>query len=252
MTDQRDDHELDELLGAYALDAVNDDERRAVDQYLLVNPRARAEVEQHREVASLLAWTGTPAPEGLWDRIAASLEDAAPPPSGELAEVLALDGTAGRRRPTSARSRRSRWVATGAWLATAAAAAVIAVFVVNAVDDGGAPLEAALAEARSDSDSKVATLTSADGTAGGEVVIDENGHGFLVAEQLPSLPENRTWQLWGVVDGEAISLGILGHAPTIEPFTVDGPVTQVIITNEVAGGVITNGNPDGAYGGFVG
>jgi hypothetical protein len=258
MTGPRDEHALDELLGAYALDAVNDDERRAVDDYLLVNPRARAEVEEHREVASLLAWTGTPAPEGLWDRIAAALEDAPPTPKGELAEVLALDRSAGRRRATPAGSGRPRWIATASWLATAAAAAVIAVVVVNAVDDDAgprdatAPLEVALAEARADRDSKQATLTSADGTRGAEVVIDEDGHGFLVAEALPSLPDDRTWQLWGMVDGEAISLAILGHSPQIEPFTVDGPATEVVVTNEVAGGVITDGNPDGAFSGAVG
>ena len=40
-----DTYELDELLGAYALDAVDDDERRRVDDYLEVNPRASAEVQ---------------------------------------------------------------------------------------------------------------------------------------------------------------------------------------------------------------
>ena len=252
-----DERALDELLGAYALDAVDDDERRAIEQYLLVNPRARAEVEEHREVASLLAWTGTPAPEGLWDRISASLEEAAPEPRGELAAVLALDDSRGRARTPSTR-RRSRWVSTAPWIATAAAAAVVAVVVVNDADEPDeqqaieSPLLVALEQARNDEDSIVTTLTSADGVAGGEVVIDEDGHGFLVADQLPSLPDNRTWQLWGVVDGDPISLGILGNSPDIEMFTVEGPVSQVIVTNEVAGGVMTNGNPEGAYGGFVG
>ena len=58
----------------YALDAVDDDERRAVEDYLAANPRARAEVQQHREVATMLAWSGMDAPEGLWDRIVDSLD----------------------------------------------------------------------------------------------------------------------------------------------------------------------------------
>jgi hypothetical protein len=144
------------------------------------------------------------------------------------------------------------------WIATAAAAAVAAVVVVNDGDDSDgqqaidSPLVVALERAREDEGSTIARLTSADGTPGGEVVIDEDGRGFLVADELPSLPENRTWQLWGVVDGTAISLGILGNSPDIAVFTVEGPVSQVIVTNEVAGGVATGGNPDGAYGGFVG
>ena len=43
--DGRRAHPIDELLGAYALDAVDDDERRQVEEYLRTNPRARAEVE---------------------------------------------------------------------------------------------------------------------------------------------------------------------------------------------------------------
>ena len=44
--------ELDALLGAYALDALDEDERREVEAYLADNPRARAEVETHRAVAT--------------------------------------------------------------------------------------------------------------------------------------------------------------------------------------------------------
>jgi len=36
---------IEELLGAYALDAVDANEKRAVEEYLANNPRARAEVE---------------------------------------------------------------------------------------------------------------------------------------------------------------------------------------------------------------
>jgi hypothetical protein len=54
------------------------------------------------------------------------------------------------------------------------------------------------------------------------------------------------------VDGDAISLGILGNSPDLEMFTVEGSVTQVIVTNEPAGGVISGGNLEGSYGGFVG
>jgi anti-sigma-K factor RskA len=252
------DHELDELLGVYALDAVSDEERRAVEEYLLVNPRARQEVEEHREVASMLAWSGTTAPEGLWDRIAATLEDTAPAPSGELAAVLALgDARAAADGRTSARTRRQRRTMAASWVASAAAAAAVAVVVVKVLDEDAvtqdaAPIEAALADARAAGTSRVASLVSADGRLGGEVVIDDEGHGFLVADALPVLPEDRTWQLWGVVDGEAISLGILGHAPRIELFTVDGPVSELIVTNEQHGGVVSNGNLEGSYGGSLG
>ncbi|MDG1786151.1 MAG: hypothetical protein P8H61_09525, partial [Ilumatobacter sp.] len=68
MSDLPDSHDLDELLGAYALDAVSPEEADRVEDYLAINPRAAAEVREHREVATMLAFTGMDAPEGLWSR----------------------------------------------------------------------------------------------------------------------------------------------------------------------------------------
>ena len=84
-------HELDELLGAYALDAVDDAERRRVADYLEVNPRAAAEVQMHRETATMLAFTGMDAPDDLWGRIADEIAEQAPPPGPELAKVLSRE-----------------------------------------------------------------------------------------------------------------------------------------------------------------
>ena len=122
-----DRNDLDELLGAYALDAVSDEERRAVEEYLLVDPRARQEVAEHREVATLLAWSGTAAPEGLWDRIAAQLDEPAPAPMGRLAEVMSLDqARVEQAAGGSARPSRRRWMSSAAAWAVASAAAAVA------------------------------------------------------------------------------------------------------------------------------
>ena len=53
--------ELQSLLGAYALDAVEDDEARAVERHLQECPRCRAEVANHRETAALMASVGAEA-----------------------------------------------------------------------------------------------------------------------------------------------------------------------------------------------
>jgi anti-sigma factor RsiW len=68
-----------DLLGAYALDAVDDDERQAIERHLDNCAQCRREVAEHREVAGMLASGWLPAPEGLWDRIAGSLEEPPPP-----------------------------------------------------------------------------------------------------------------------------------------------------------------------------
>ena len=98
------DEHLDDLLGAYALDAVDEHERRQVEAYLEADPRARDEVERHREVAAMLAFSGERPPEGLWDRIAGDPRRAA---AG--ARPAARPGHADRAPPTLAgRARRRR------------------------------------------------------------------------------------------------------------------------------------------------
>lgn len=244
-----DEFELDELLGAYALDAVDTDERLAIEQYLAVDPRARREVEEHREVATILAWSTMTAPDGLWDRIASNLDEAPPRPSGELASVLSLD------RARHDRPARRRWQNLGSWAVASAAAAVVAVLVVNSVANQGpeeSPLAVVVAEARADRDSITADLVRADGAVGGEAIIDQDGHGFLIGATLPELPADLTYQLWGVIGDQVISLGVLGHNPEIELFSAGAPVSQLVVTIERAGGVVSNGNPDGAYAGTLG
>jgi Anti-sigma-K factor rskA len=63
------DTDLDSLLGAYALDALDDIDRARVDRYLVTSPRARAEVDEHLHVAMMLGNSAGPAPLALWDRI---------------------------------------------------------------------------------------------------------------------------------------------------------------------------------------
>ncbi|MCU1361146.1 MAG: hypothetical protein JWN99_2435 [Ilumatobacteraceae bacterium] len=236
--------ELDQLLGAYALDAVSDDERRRVEDYLAVNPRARQEVQEHREVATVLAWSGTSAPEGLWDRIASSLDEPAPTPTGELAAVLSPD-------THRARARGWGWK-LAPWSMAAAAAAIVTFVAINAFDnDNHAPIQEAVDAAEADRDSMTTTLVRADGQVGAQAIIDQDGHGYLLGDQLPELGADQTYQLWGVIGGNVISLGVLGNNPETELFSAGAPVSALVITIEHAGGAVSNGNPDGAYAGDV-
>jgi hypothetical protein len=241
--------DIEELLGAYALDAVDDDERYAVDQYLATNPRARSEVQQHREVATLLSFSGAPAPDGLWDRIAGSLEDRPPRPGPELAKVLPLD----RRRQTGrpGRAPSGRWLGA---LGGAAAATVIAVLGFLVVDqsreiDRLRPqaaenmLAEAYGQALADPLATRVQLVSEDGSARAQATIEPNGVGFLSATGLPELPADRTYQLWGVIDGKVISLGVLGNRPELLVFTADDGLSALVITEEERGGVPVSENP---------
>jgi len=236
-----DTYDLDELLGAYALDAVDADEKRRVEDYLEVNPRASAEVQAHREVATMLAFTGMDAPDDLWGRIAGEIGEQAPPPGPELAKVMSMDD----------HPRRRRMAAVAPWIAAGAAAAIIGFFAIGLADRADAPndpMANALEIARGDRDSVTTTLVSDASEASAEAIIDQDGHGFVVARNLPTLPDDQTYQLWGVVDdGQVISLGIFGPNPEIETFTVEGSVSALAITIEQAPGVVADGNPAGAF-----
>lgn len=94
MSETRSHEEIEEALGAYALDAVEPEEAAAIELHLRDCPRCRTEVAQHREVAAKLGYAGSPAPEALWLRIRESLEEA--PPALRLAPRI-LDGIAGSR-----------------------------------------------------------------------------------------------------------------------------------------------------------
>ena len=118
--------ELDELLGAYALDAVDDDEREQLEAYLERTPAARSLVAEYRETAALLAHGGTEAPAGLWERISRALEEEPPRlAAGAGAEVIRLE---------SRRARLARRVAIVAGVAAAVVA--VAVLSVRVVQQG--------------------------------------------------------------------------------------------------------------------
>jgi anti-sigma factor RsiW len=76
--------EIQELLGAYALDAVDKETAALVEQHLTTCVRCSVEVSQHHEVAGLLANSGGASPASLWDGIA-SQHDGGVEPSSWLA-----------------------------------------------------------------------------------------------------------------------------------------------------------------------
>jgi anti-sigma factor RsiW len=192
MSRSRTHDELAELLGAYALDAVDDTdgEREAVRLHLLDCARCRAEVAQHREVAALLAHTGEPAPAAVWDRITAAIEGEAPPAPQPLLRAV---------RPSPA--PRPRWWSRPLMGAAAAAIVVIAALGWLAFDanrrlddlEGDRGVAAAMADALRDPASTVVDL---EGGVSARAVLDDG-----------------TYQLWGATGGELVSLGVLGRDP---------------------------------------
>lgn len=232
MASQLTHSELQELLGAYALDAVEPDEAAAIETHLTECPRCRAEVAEHREAATLLAFAGSPAPDALWDRVAGALDE--PPPPLGLAPVVPM-------RPRRAGPTRALVAAV------AVAAAVIAALGVEVVrqdhridrlaavtDQRG--LEQAAAAAAVAPGARTVRLRSGDGRQTADAIVLPDGRGYLVQARLPAVAAGHTYQLWGIVAGQPISLGLLGGDPAISSFRAVGPLSALAITAEAEGG----------------
>jgi hypothetical protein len=95
-------------------------------------------------------------------------------------------------------------------------------------------------------DRETVRLSSRGSTSVGRVtvVLTKSGTGFVEAQGLSSLPKTETYQLWGVIGSQTISLGLLGSDPTVVPFSVAGnmSVEGLAITAEPSGGVVQSSN----------
>lgn len=242
--------ELDDLLGAFALDAVDDGEREQVEQYLRRSPRARALVAEYRETAAFLAQAGTEAPAGLWERIEERLgEQPSTPETG--AAVIPM-------RPR----RRASIPRLAVAAAVAATIVVMGALIVKVVqqDDRisdlardtarGSLFDAADAASRDPGATNV-RLSAPDGSLSARVVYLPNGDGFVVQSNLAPLPPELVYQLWADVDGPSqrtISAGVLGSDPGVTAFRVRGPVAGFAITQERAPGAVSPESPPVAQG----
>ncbi len=248
MTEPLDVAEIEELIGAYALDAVDPDERAAVEAHLVDCPRCRAELAEHLEAASYLSYGGAPAPEELWGRIAAALEE--PPPAMRLEVVGGPNRAPAQASISSARpGRPSRRLV----VVLAAAAAVVVVVMGAAlvrqrsqIDDlhqhlAASALNRSAQQALADPASQHLSLNSPSNDAvKATAVISPSGTGYLMAADLPTLASDRTYQLWGETGGKVISLGLLGRSPHLVAFSAHGSFKGLAVTDEVAGGVSTS------------
>lgn len=237
--------EVQELLGAYALDALDGAEANRVELHLRECPRCRAEVAEHREVAALLSHGGGDAPEGVWDRIAAEIE------SSELTppELRLPAGVIPMERP-SPPSRRTTGVRVLAGLAAAAVLAIVAILGVALVRQGDrldtveqrATLDGVARSVLSDPNNHHLELASQDGAVSVNAAFTDEGNGFLLTDGLPELASDRTYQLWGHVDGQVVSLGTFDSDQGTVPFSVSPDAEALMVTDEVSPGVPQSAN----------
>jgi anti-sigma-K factor RskA len=247
--------EIDDLLGAYALDALDDDERAAVEARIARDPDARGEAERlSHAIEELVAAQAEPPPPGLWDQIAAGLPPRADAPDVSITAASSSTSPtddalpSGEADPTDELARRRARRSTtsnGPVRALAAVAAVAAAVALGlgvvVFRDGGTEggdlaqrLTAAAERAAQEPGSRQGVLEGPDG-AEIEVVVDVDGRAFVLGDVLPALPDDRTYQLWSVDGATPVSLGLLGPDPQVAVVAV-GSSRALAISEEPVGG----------------
>jgi anti-sigma-K factor RskA len=241
-----------ELLAVFALDAVDSDEQELIEAHLADCPRCRAELDAHRDVAAALGNSVEQLPEGLWSSIAGRLP-ARPADEPRPMPTLVRGGSAHEERtaatfrtpsPAPRRASRGRLLSVVSLaVAAAAVAAVLGVNLVHANDQisslhNATPASAAAAlHVRGH---KVVDAETPQHVELARFVVVPSGQGYLLKSNLPTLSSSETYQLWGIINGRAISLGLLGQDPHGGAFTWGGSTrpSELGITVEPAGGSV--------------
>jgi anti-sigma-K factor RskA len=169
-----------DLTAAYALHALDAEEREAYEEHLAQCARCRDELAQLQESAAALAW---------------AVEAPAPPPA--LRARILAEATAGRDNvvPLPLRARR-------VWQAAAAVAACAAV----GLGSWAATLHNSLGTARAHESALQIVADPASHTVAvqgghGMVAVGRNGVGVLVVDRLPAAPGGKTYEAWVIPRG---------------------------------------------------
>ncbi len=232
-----------ELKDAYALGALPEDELREFEEYLAAHPERRSEVDELNSIAALLAVS--PADQE--------------PPKRLRRSVMAMVNAEAASSRRNRRSASSSWRASldrlrdafPARIALGAAAAVVVgllswnVLLQSEVRDLGSQngqLQAEIEDVRSDTVGTRVLAMQGEGEmsdSDAEVMDFEGDRAILVAENMPSLPDDRTFQIWVIDGGGAKPSGIF--QPNGDPVaavvkqSIEGAET-IAVTVEPAGG----------------
>jgi len=244
--------EIVELLGVYSLDAIDPHEAAIVREHVERCRSCAGELADHHALAGMLGNSGDDAPSHLWERIASQIER---PEDADIVRPVTLlfpDRSVTNRVPERPVAKAGMFKAT-AIFAIAAGIIVIAVlgFQIGRLDNRVGHLQAVGASqtmtqaadaVAANPDAHLVKLTAANssGPTLAEIAVLPSGDAFLINDHLSSLPSDKTYQLWGRVGDQVVSLGLLGSDPLDVPFRVSpsSKVEVFAITEEVGGGVV--------------
>ena len=214
------DGTVHELTAAYAIDALDEDERRAYEEHLSGCTRCREELAELSQTAALLAHGAPPA---------------TPPP--ELRERILAETRRTHRATVIPFRHRSR-IVVGVAAAVTAAAAAIAI----AVGVQWASVSQDLDEARNAVDvlaDPAARSVPLEG-ANGRVVVNSEREAALTVQRLRPAPNGQTYELWVIRDGTPRRAGLFEGDDEPDVVLLEERVDEdatVAVTLEQDGGV---------------
>jgi anti-sigma-K factor RskA len=218
---------FDEVIDAYVLGALPEQERRELEEYLAAHPERQAEIDELGNVASLLALSPPeqePSPE-LRRSIMAVVEAQRPP-------ARTRSWLAGVKELLSVRN-----LALGA-----AALLVIGLFSWNMLLQGQVKdLQGQVASLQDSQQSRMVALagTGAAQRAEAEVILLKDHKAVLMAEDMPRVPENKTYQIWVIEDDVPQPSGLFEADGDTVAAVVEKPLDEddvIAITIEPDGG----------------
>ena len=222
--------EIEELLGAYALDALDADERQEVEDHLATCPRCRAEVAAHREVTALLGNAAGDVAAGRARR-----------PVGP--DLRLAPGRAACPRPGGA-TRRAGEGMPSSCRSAAVAAALILIVGLLAAKVGNLDQQVKGLSTRSSVGSGDPQSVTHDGAAHvrDRELARPRSSCCPTARAISStrpcrrFGRSQTFQLWALSRGKVVSLGVLGSQPDGAAIRVEPTMTVLMITAEPLGG----------------
>ena len=225
--------QLDDSVAAHALNALPEDERDLVETAIAFDEELNSHYEAHRRIAAELVEGFSDvvpaASPDLWDRIAleAGLVTSPDPSSA--------DATA---TPSPPKWRRFAPIVAGIAAVLVAVSLTAGVLSVRSEPAGLEALALASVDLPGSINAELVDPTA--GVKVADVVVTSDGDGFIDGSALPTLAENRTYQLWAIVGERVISVGVMGNRPETTAFRVEGQLAGLAISEEILGGVVVS------------
>ena len=223
---------FEDLRDAYVLGALPEEERRMFEDYLTAHPERQAEIDDLGAVAGLLAF---------------SPQEQEPPPElrSRIMEVVEAEAEPRRARRRSAFARIGDYLSVRSLALGAAALLVVGLLAWNVLLQGQIQdlqgevadargqvqnLQGQVADARDQQQLQQTQTIALEGSwadqgANAEVASIHKNQIILVAKNMPSVPEDRTCQIW-VIKGDVPKPSGL--------FQPDGNMTAAPVTNSIS------------------